>query len=421
VGIRHWVIFCSLAAALIALLVLYTLTSLWWAWFSLPDRQAGLPIDQVVDSRFALDLRRAPSAAEDLFALPAAAGFVTREARLAVWEVGTQENDDRLVFLPRWHRLLAAKAAAQRQGWQVERSGLVLRAWQGTQRPAWPSLLQTAASTLRTLIRDSVRHPGALVALPAGTLPGMADPVMAVFWRGTDQLRVRITPTVPSESAGVDKLSSAAPQVDELSVALPGHSLGLLPPAYSAAWSKILHEKLHFSLTRPDILRYVSQFSQVALRVSGSEAGLGVYSAPEAFATAATNWVQEEERRQRPAQRAFRLPDGSLGYEKVPGEAISVWSEVVEDGCQTPLSGRTTLWLCRSDSAAALATSKAVAQQLLIAPPEAALNIGTHTLRQLLPETACSSPLVSLLCQAAWIRLTSAGDTTYIEAGLPQP
>src|SRR3989344_1028274 len=81
----------------------------------------------------------------------------------------------------------------------------------------------------------------------------------------------------------------------------------------------------------------LAQFERATFITSGTDqAALVVSDTADQFSLAATTWVEEEDRRTRLVNRAFRLPDGTIGYERIPGEARPAWTSPDAEGCRGP-------------------------------------------------------------------------------------
>lgn len=143
-----------------------------------------------------------------------------------------------------------------------------------------------------------------------------------------------------------DELSQSS---DVIKIDVPGVALDFLPMNVRNEWNKKLLAVLHFNNTKPDIMGELDKHGQVIIRIDGDGAAIGIEGTDEekaSFTKKIRSWLQDEERYGRPVRRAFKLPDGTLGYELVPGEVKPVLQTDGDGKCLTPLDDKSALWVC---------------------------------------------------------------------------
>lgn len=356
---RLWAVCLSLAltAGLAAGSVLGA-TSLWLLWSALPDT-AELRVATNSNSLLAQPLLQTTSALGDWFPLTS-----TRALAAALKADGSTLLAIRTVFSKRYD----VADRLREHGWHVTRFGPFIRATTQPENPlTWQETIAKLAR-VHVLGRTPLRPTLLLAATPAAW-PWLNEPIEVVATGSAAHMHFLITAEsdsgLPTEPAGLPASSPAA--VSDLTLTLPSHYVSRLPPALQTAWNALLHQRLGLQHTTPDIASYVSQFEVTTITVRGDDAAVSVRGATDAFAEAATSWLQEDERRSRPVERAFRLPDGTVGYERVPGPVQPVLGPE-QEGCSSSVIEDLPWWLCRSETTIAVGTSEALTREILAAP-----------------------------------------------------
>lgn len=363
-----------------------TLASLWLPWHWLPPAEL----------KVAMTRQAGVVLAQGALLPPEVASIAVSSWQLAY----ARAPGEMLVVFPAARSSRTTRAVLTGAGWQVVRRGPYLVAARdtvlttpGTVLPALVAWAKTATISVWPL------WPTLLAVTPPG-LSAVDQPLLIVAAASPERWQVVVTDADPPGRLAVPPPAES----DRLLL----HSPGMLwrQTARAGGWDQVLARGLDFERTRPAVAAFLGQFPAVTILWRGSlaagEAAVAVDDTTEQFVGAATAWVQEEERRGRLVSRAFRLPDGSLGYEKIPGEAAPVFTPPDRDNCRGPLEGRTTLWLCTRPGRAALGRSKGAAQQALDSGGTStfAIQVGAP-LRTLLP-SVCTTPspgVARLACQ----------------------
>ena len=158
--------------------------------------------------------------------------------------------------------------------------------------------------------------------------------------------------------------------IDRLEVSLPSQFISNIPDVTQGIIEDRIVAELGLTKTKPDVLSELTQGTAIGMldmRVganSSSQFAVGVYGGN--LATAVTDWVAKERGYLNPVQRAFRLPDGSLGYELVPADDTTAdFGGVDEHGCQQSVISAGDVWLCQQGAAAAFGRDRATTQRLV--------------------------------------------------------
>lgn len=158
----------------------------------------------------------------------------------------------------------------------------------------------------------------------------------------------------------------------DLKVALPSTVLNYFPMDELNTMQGDIVSDLAFTKTLPDI---VGEFEvAIAFGVhmgddSGDVQAVGVVEGAEShrFSDHLEEWVAMERAYEFPIRQAFRLPDGTIGYELIPSPNVSAgFSTMGADGCQTThLVGR-QVWRCQASDVTVFGISYD-ATQILVA------------------------------------------------------
>ncbi len=179
--------------------------------------------------------------------------------------------------------------------------------------------------------------------------------------------------------------------IGELKLALPSHVLDTIPDALNRLWNNALLDQLGFTNTQPDIMGHLAQYDSLAIGLTQNDVTITLTGNQELFTSTAKAWLQAEEAYTRQRQRAFRLPDGTLGYEQVPGEIREVFLNSVDENCRHEayphLADMNHFWLCTKDNQVVLSskytTARAAIQEPLPAPGNWYITLGAQYLADL--------------------------------------
>lgn len=264
---------------------------------------------------------------------------------------------EQIVALPRLGRGTDLIRQLKQAGWQPRRMGLLVVAAQGNNGT---SSLPETTSMIRSGIRNVVEkrifsyqplHPVFIAVIAPERVSSLQIPFLRVIGtrRGNSLHLSLVTEDIDSwPSREKDQLPETRPL--GLVASLPGSALKLLPPDQKRAWNEQLRAKLGLIHTKPDIIEDLSALPQVNLNLEKDLIALGQWGTDEKFGQLLQAWFGQELALQKPVSKAFLLPDRTLGYEKYPGEAPQVFSQIPNTGeCQKSLVWTTPLSLCRND------------------------------------------------------------------------
>lgn len=317
-----------------------------------------------------------------------------------------------LLVLPSFRYQRATPAILAAAGWQVRRLGPYIHATDGGQSAGLLPPRAFGRASIATLVTSRWPLYPANILEVAPSVSGITTPLAAVATQSGDTWRVVVDQRLAAPAIRQARNSQEQPSPADqpaMVVGAPGSLWGNMP---ETLWDELLHPGLHFTRTQPPLERMLATLPHATVVLATTDPGGSVAIAAEdptgQFALAATTWLQEEERRGRLVNRAFRLPDGALAYEKIPGEALPVLSSPDEAGCRAPLPERTTLWLCQQGTTrTALATDRALALYALTHVSAAPLTIeispiGMRSLQQNCPAPDIVSQVLCRVRAITW-------------------
>lgn len=327
-----------------------------------------------------------------------------------------------LILQPGWRAQWSAAAALRSQlphsqGWQVERVGLLVRLWRpGTSSASWPTVWHSFITWPRQVVyQGSPVRPLALVFSPGDITKERPAWQLVAYWREHNQAIIEIKEQGSPKNRPSLETILWSDTSDVFQVSLPTEALGLIGdnPAVRQHWNQFLWQELGFIHTKPDIVTILLRYPWMHISLDGDTGVIGVEDSSPEFMTTAQNWVEEEERYSRLQTKPFRLPDSTLGYEKVPGEKKTVLSlQPSQPPCLGPREGEQVspalfmnAWICRQDKRVVFGNNRqAVIDQLSDPPWRGQINVRGRFLQHL-DITGVASIRSDITPQAAIVRL----------------
>lgn len=162
-------------------------------------------------------------------------------------------------------------------------------------------------------------------------------------------------------------------QPERMEVALPSAYLERIDIGIQNQIEDNVLSDLALTKSRPDlldVLRSGELFGMLGLPhgedgVARVQA-IGTVGNQESIAGLMRGWVELERGYLSPTERAFRLPDGTIGLELIPSPNVgSGFSDPGHDGCRLSYIGAAPVWLCQRDGAVVLGTNGEAARALL--------------------------------------------------------
>lgn len=382
----------SVVAALLIVLFVAHL-SIWFLWELLPPASGQTP----GAIRIALNQKRpAASFFIDHLAPARLAPVLTPLASARLFAISQTPESTTLVAVPDNPFLFRDQRSLAKQlreaGFRTERLGLLIIAQQSnSDEPADivpGSLGQAARRTAHRLLSSTLpAKPFLIASADASVIPFLDNPLTIIGTaRGND---VQLAAAEQTINLHTEDLAAPPLPKDagELKLALSSHALDAIPGALNLLWNNVLLDRLGFTNTHPDIMDHLARYDSLAIQLTQNDIAIIITGNQELFTSTVKTWLQAEEAYTRQRQRAFRLPDGTLGYEQIPGEIREVFLNSVDENCRHEAARERNMkhfWLCAKDNQVVLssnyATAQAAMQEPLLAPGNWYVTLGAQHL-----------------------------------------
>ena len=300
------------------------------------------------------------------------------------------DTQDVLLLAPYPWKLMSVKSQLQKDGWNVEYVGAVLR---GTKTPSKPSpnegegkggvLTQAIETALSDILHYSYPFNPLFIA-KSEPFSQLDKPIFAVGGNVGSTIAVDMY-----EGKGKKAIHSFKPLVrpastpEHLTITGSGTLFQYVPLNIQNSLNELLSQKFGFVKKQPGFIETIKSAEKGTIYINGNDIAIAI-SGP-AFVDTAHTWLQEEERRYRIERQAFLLPDKTRGYEYVPATAIAVLKpHPTAPGCFTTAAGVITAFVCTRDGYTVFANSLEIINQLPLPPEnESYIQIGQAWLQRL--------------------------------------
>lgn len=151
------------------------------------------------------------------------------------------------------------------------------------------------------------------------------------------------------------------PNINELNIALPSAVLEKIPDNSKQAIQDEIIAGIGLTKSRPDIITLLEGARYFGVTSSGTNNvnNFAVGAAQGLTEDIVSGWVGSERGYLEPVQHAFRLPDGTVGYELIPSaDAKADFSDTDQDGCRQSKITAGDIWFCTQGEVGALATDR---------------------------------------------------------------
>ena len=350
----------SVSLSLLVAGLTYLATSAWFLWGLLPEGNSQLFVE--TSGKAGSVLATAASRYELLQYLP----FNPAQARRFAYAVS--DGHHRLAITPGLGRGGEISATLERNGWKVQRIGFLLFAENGGSSlpQSWAFWGQAGLRGFKQAVKAVVweRLPArpAILARTADAhlIPGLPTPSRLLGRRQQNLLQV--VWQNGNDWRRSERLSQPLTDSDTIFILVPGQALTLLPKGLAGNWNTWLAENLKLSHTQPNLLADLTTLDRLVMESSGDTITVGAQGNPENFLSMAETWFSQEKAASQPVTRAFRLPDGTLGYEKQPAPPPKIFGPPGADGCRVSQERAVAAFrLCQAGNLAFLTTSPELA------------------------------------------------------------
>ncbi len=346
----------ALAAVTIIFLTYYISTSLWFFHGLVESKSPNVTL-AITNAKPVEDF----TPHINQYILPQDATEATRF--LSRYAIGASGDQIVIAGLPRLRDQLRVSDSLLERGWQVKRVGLYIYAENQTARPMTrPSNLIGYKQALAQIKNSSTPiSPLGIAQVSQNSLPYIDRAYAAIaYWK---RGRINIDAALGSrEIAKIEQgVISEESDNNKLDIAIQSGVLQFAPTEIIIQWEQQAAALFGFKNTTPAILRDLVSQDRIAITQGEKEGGefiaISVDGKPEDAYAKIESWLLAEAAYDTPIKKAFRLPDGTLGYEYVPG-GIEDESVRGARGCHSVLQHEKTLWVCITDTRTMLTTDK---------------------------------------------------------------
>lgn len=337
------------------------------------------------------------------------------------YRLGSSQSDEdtTLVVLPRLTHQKSVVDDLNRSGWQTRRMGLLVCA--SRRSLDCTSYAASILPALKTMVFSRLPvFPDAILSINGSAREAPAlinhNSVAVIASASGQQFKILSSSSLSSLNNS-PRLSAQAPAAD-ISLSVPGSSIALLPEALRRVWNDSIQARLHLANTKPDIMDYLSQFEWVRISLSGEEITLAIDGAANSFDNTVEEWLTTDDRYSRPAKKVFRLPDGTLGREQVPGASRNVLTEH-QDNCRFSIDPYNII-LCRNDGAASLSNRHVTAARQALMSPDIAdkwqIDLNQSLITRNISGHCTDDWLGSFWCRVSQVTISGQGETAFLHA-----
>lgn len=375
-------IYVLIPLALVPVIAIWIHLSAWFLWSLLPDGNTKVALNYTEPGA---------SLITDLLALsPLRTELepVIKQTRRFAY---VQNNDSSVIALIPQNLLLFGERSQIKQQliasqWRIQNYGLIIVGIKG------PSSINPLSSTLQQTIAklNSRQFPSQPAVVAVNKSESITHGITPMAVVGVSANRGQEVKFVSAQTlADIPVFSIASPSLpaneNYLSLNLSGSTIQSMVNQFNADWDDVIRSKLGLTQTKPPITALLAAQQTASLTLSGNDASIALIGDPAALKTAISGWLSNEEAFSRPQKSAFKLPDGTMGYELVKGQLQPVLSDPDQEGCQAPITPVVNLWLCQDSRGVALSTKRHLAQQALtsIDPNHHSISVGRQYLGQL--------------------------------------
>jgi hypothetical protein len=350
--------------SIILLTAIILINSPWFLWHIIPQEGSiRISANTSLISPLAHVVREYNPAVVDI------TPYIIPARRIAYVRQGEEEV---IVLAPKLTHFQEAREVLTNQGWHQLQWGLFLigrREALNSNLIAKPSVSRTLSAFFASL-NSVIKHIGnktvAISQVRGGSIAGVTSDLAALtiyskegIYTKAELSTLDIPSFTPKDREEITKISSEERDV----LALSSKMLAYIPNQKNELIGETL-KNIGFSITVDKITIDASRFSSLLVTRNGNSQALGVKEDKTGFITQAKKWVGNEEGYNYPQKRAFKLPDGTLGYEMVPSKPTSGWTNT-GDSCEYLTGKEKTWWICAGTDSAAISNIKQNAQDIL--------------------------------------------------------
>jgi hypothetical protein len=272
-----------------------------------------------------------------------------------------------IVVVPRLLSYASVEQELLHEGWHVQRNAFVIEGQRSLARDATMDFnsLPSLFVALRHTLAQNMLHPTHAFPLAIGSMSiqdasynivlyNHRQDVAGSLIRGSsDRASVAVLPSIPFSEASTPA---------DLEVSIYSGLLDTIDTPFFHQWEEKMWQSLHLEKTRPNLTGLLGDQASLYVATRGADTVLRVTDTSSAAALSImSGWINKEDAYFRPQKRVFKLPDGSIGYEVIPGNIKDIMSVPDADNCRKGVLKEVSLWVCLKGDSAAISTTKDLA------------------------------------------------------------
>ena len=357
-------ILVAIGAAMIAAISL-TLSSNWLWWEMIPkDNEITFSVESGAAHSV---LNTISGAKNNVESLASAAAFINTSKKIAFAKKG---NSQTLVVVSNWADISKNESSLLQEGWQFSKKANIFFAHRSENDDVLPANEQMSnvfAASLRMwvviLSEKQPVQPIAIASIKEHQLPGLAKSMglvaqhykkgILVVIDAADAGLAPLEPKQANETKDIINLFSDSRDI----LALPKELLSLIPPSEKKVlYSKVVEQAGLGKVTKQVLSEMDTLDSMVIVRASDA-AVIGTSQNGSTFVKAIKRHIETQDGYNYPQRRAFKLPDGTLGYEYRPAAANKNWIHTSPE-CEYYEGKEQTWWACISGNRGAIGNTE---------------------------------------------------------------
>lgn len=346
-------------------LISLTLSSTWLWWEMMPK---GSEVAFSIESGAANSMLNSLSEIKNTIGpISSIEPFITTSKKIAFAKKGSTQT---LIVVGKWGDMAKNQSSLIQEGWQFSKKANVFFAYKSKDTSvlvAKGKMSSMAAASIRmwAVIFHGKQpiQPIAIAAIQKNQFPGLEKSLGLVahhYKKGilavidaAEADRAPLNPKQANETKDMVNLFSDTRDI----LALPKELLLLIPPSEKKIlYSKVV-EQVGLGKVLKQVLAEMDSLNSVLIFRGRQTAVIGTNKDGNAFIKAIKPHIETQDGYNYPQRRAFKLPDGTLGYEYRPAVANKSWIHTSPE-CEYFEGKQQTWWACASNSKGAIGNSE---------------------------------------------------------------
>lgn|SRR3989344_7730962 len=364
---KQRIIFCILAAVGAAIIAIITLTlSSNWLWWGMIPKDGEIAFS--VESGAAHSILNTISAEKNTNESLASIGaFIGTSKKIAFAKKG---NSQTLVVVSTWGNISKNESNLRNERWQFSKKANIFFAEKNKDNAFLPakekmSNVFMASMSMWSVILSGKQpfQPIAIASIKKHAFSGLEKNLNLVgqhYKKGvlvvvdvSDTNLIKFNPKKGNETNDILMLFSDTRDI----LALPKELLAHIPRSEKKVLYSKVAEQMGLGKVTKQVLAEMDTLENIFIARGSKAAVIGTTKNGNTFIKALKSHIETQDGYNYPQKRAFKLPDGTLGYEYRPAAASKNWIHTSPE-CEYYEGKEQTWWACISDSKAAIGNTE---------------------------------------------------------------